>query len=221
MAHLLVIFDCDGVLVDSEPIAARASAQALTRMGWPVSPEEVLERFLGCTDEYFEAEVTAHLGTWSADDWRQQVDPVFDEMLEHELQPVDGVVDLLDELAERRVETCVASNGGHSKMRRTLGLTGLASRFEGRVFSADDVPRGKPHPDLFLHAAAQMGASPVHCVVVEDSPRGVEAACAAGMRCIGYAGRTPAAVLQRCGVEVVDSMDAVAEYIRLLRRESG
>jgi HAD superfamily hydrolase (TIGR01509 family) len=105
------------------------------------------------------------------------------------LRPVPGVVDALNGITE---ETCVASSGPHSKMQLTLGLCGLLGRFEGRIFSAWDVPNGKPSPDLFLHAASSLGFSPGECVVVEDSPVGVAAARAAGMRCFGFAARTPA-----------------------------
>lgn len=220
-SRLLVIFDCDGVLVDSEPLTAQVTARALTELGWPLTTEEVMARFLGCTDEYFQAEITAHLGSWSSKDWRERVEPEVDRLFESELQPVDGVVELLDALAVHGVPSCVASNGSHTKMERTLGLTGLAARFEGRIFSAHDVRRGKPHPDLFLRAAEQMDTAPADCVVVEDSPRGVEAARAAGMRCLAFAGHTPPTSLRRDEVEVLTSMSGVADRLRVLAGHPG
>jgi len=117
-------------------------------------------------------------------DWERRFDERYLEA-EAELEPVDGVVEALDRIELR---TCVASSGTHEKMRRTLGATGLYERFERRIFSATEVEQGKPAPDLFLHAARQMGVEPGACAVVEDSPFGVEAAHAAGMTAFAYAG---------------------------------
>ena len=121
-----------------------------------------------------------------------------------------GVVDALDRID---LPTCVASSGSHEKMRLTLGLTGLRERFAGRIFSADEVARGKPAPDLFLHAAASMGAAPERCVVVEDSPAGVTAAVAAGMRALGYAGGGEAEPLRRGGAETFAAMTDLPSLI--------
>ena len=123
---------------------------------------------------------------------------------ERELRAVEGIETALDALGER--PTCVASSGEHAKIRRTLGRTALLARFEGRIFSATEVARGKPAPDLFLHAAARMGADPARCAVVEDAPVGVAAALAAGMRVFAYAGRTAPERLAREGVTVFQSM---------------
>lgn len=210
----LVIFDCDGVLVDTEPISARVGAQVLTRLGWELTPDEVMDRFLGCSEEHFRAEVEAHVRRPLPAGWDAEFEPLHDAAFEAELTPVEGIGAVLAELEASGVPTCVASNGGHDKMRRTLGLTGLYDRFEGRIFSAQDVPRGKPAPDLYLHAAARMGVDPAACVVVEDSPRGVEAALAAGMACLGFAGLTPPERLAGPGVEVCRSM---ADVLRRLR----
>ena len=210
----LVIFDCDGVLVDTEPIAARVGAQVLTGLGWELEPHEVMDRFLGCSDEHFRAEVEARLGDSLPPDWEEAFGPLTDEAFATELKPVPGVVDVLDALTDHGVPVCVASNGSHAKMRRTLGLTGLDGRFDGRRFSAADVARGKPAPDVYLHAAAVMGAARADCVVVEDSPRGVQAARAAGMACLAYAGRTPAARLEAPGVTVCPSMSEVLAALR-------
>lgn len=212
----LVIFDCDGVLVDTEPIAARVGAQVLTGLGWELEPQEVMDRFLGCSDEHFRAEVEERLGDRLPPDWEARFGPLTDAAFATELTAVPGVVDVLDALDDHRTPTCVASNGSHAKMRRTLGLTGLAHRFEGRRFSATDVAQGKPAPDLYLHAAATMGVGPAECVVVEDSPRGAQAALAAGMRCLAFAGRTPPARFERLDVTVCPSMPEVLAALREL-----
>lgn len=185
----LVIFDCDGVLVDSERLAVRVEARLITELGWPLTEQDVLERFVGRSDAFLRREIEAALGRtvpeWD-DLYRQHLHAAFHD----ELTAVDGVAEAIDALT---VGTCVASSGTHDKMALTLGLTGLHDRFAGRIFSTTEVANGKPAPDLFLHAAARMGTHPTACVVVEDSRSGVEAARAAGMRVLGYAGGlTPA-----------------------------
>jgi HAD superfamily hydrolase (TIGR01509 family) len=131
------------------------------------------------------ADIEAHLGRRLPASWEEPFRHLYRQAFEAELEPVAGVVAALDAIA---IPTCVASSGTHEKIRFTLGLTGLYERFAGRIFSVSDVARGKPAPDLFLHAAARMGVPPAQCAVVEDSRYGVEAARAAGMRAFGYAG---------------------------------
>jgi len=184
----LVIFDCDGVLVDTERLTVRIEQAALADLGWEVSAEELAERFVGCTDGYFEREVARQIGGPIPAAWRAQVNARYREAFRTELAAVDGVVDALDALEAVPHASCVASNGSHGKMQTTLGATGLLERFAGRIFSAYDVAHGKPAPDLFLHAAEQMGHVPERCVVVEDSTNGVVAARAAGMHVYAYAG---------------------------------
>jgi HAD superfamily hydrolase (TIGR01509 family) len=186
----LVIFDCDGVLVDSERIAVRVDAVVLGRLGWELSEAEIVERFMGRSEAYMVGEIEAALGRPLPHDWDAEFAPLYREALEAELKPVDGVVEALDAIA---TPTCVASSSTHERLRFTLGLTGLLERFDGRIFSAADVANGKPAPDLFLHAAASLGADPARCAVVEDSVYGVQAARAAGMRAFGYAGGLTAA----------------------------
>jgi HAD superfamily hydrolase (TIGR01509 family) len=130
------------------------------------------------------AEIEAHLGHRLADDWEEEFRQLYRDAFDAELAPVDGVVEALDQITTR---TCVASSGSQEKMRYTLGLTGLYERFAGRIF------KGKPAPDLFLHAASEMGVDPAACAVVEDSRYGVAAARAAGMLAFGYAGGLTAA----------------------------
>jgi len=198
----LVIFDCDGVLVDSERLTVRTESAILTRLGWPMSEVEVVERFVGRSAGYMHAEVERHLGR--PVDWDREFEAPTRAALEQDLTPVDGIVEALDAITR---PTCVASSGSHDKMAFTLGRTGLFDRFAGRIFSVDEVAHGKPAPDIFLHAARGMGVDPIGCVVVEDSPSGVAAGCAAGMRVIAYAGGvTPAHRLASDGVVVIDDM---------------
>jgi HAD superfamily hydrolase (TIGR01509 family) len=199
-----VIFDCDGVLVDSERLAIRIDAIVLRELGWPMSEAEVVERFVGRTDEYMRGEIEAHIGRELGTDWDDLFGPLYLETFERELEPVPGVVDALDRIS---LPTCVASSGSHEKMRFTLGLTKLYDRFAGRIFSATEVMHGKPEPDLFLHAAASMGVDPEACVVVEDSHWGVVAARNAGMRALGFAGGvTPIDALAGPGTVVFEHM---------------
>ena len=181
----LVIFDCDGVLVDSERIAVRVEAEYLAELGWPLTEAEIAERFMGRTAEYMDEAIEAHLGVRLPPDWKDQFQRRYLDAFVADLVPVDGVVEALDQIT---VPTCVASSGSHDKLRFTLGHTGLYERFEGRIFSGYEVANGKPAPDLFLHSAARMGADPARCAVVEDTLYGVMAARAAGMRVFGYAG---------------------------------
>lgn len=181
----LVVLDCDGVLVDSEPLSIRVEVRILEQLGWQLTEAEVIERFVGRSDEYMRREIEAHTGRSLQADWDDWMMQHYREAYAAELAPVDGVVEALDRI---RMPTCVASSGTHDKMRYTLGLTGLLPRFEGRLFSTTEVEHGKPAPDLFLHAAQQLGVDPAVCAVVEDSTHGVQAARAAGMRAFGYAG---------------------------------
>jgi HAD superfamily hydrolase (TIGR01509 family) len=203
----LVIFDCDGVLVDSERIAVGIDAMVLTRLGWEMSENEIVERFLGLSDESQAQEIEAHLGRALPEGWQSEFDRLYREAYEARLRPVDGVVEALDRI---RIPACVASSGTHEKIRFTLGLAGLYERFDGHIFSVADVARGKPAPDVFLFAAERMGADPAGCAVVEDSPFGVQAARSAGMVPFGYAGGlVPAERLAAAGAIVFDEMGAL------------
>ncbi len=182
----LVIFDCDGVLVDSERVYVGVDIEVLTELGCSFSREEVVELFVGSSTEVCTALVEEHLGRRLEEDWQRHYAHRYEEALLAQAAAVEGIEDALDGLA---APFCVASNGGHETIRRSLKLTGLLERFaDGRVFSATDVARGKPEPDLFLHAARALGVDPARCAVIEDSPYGVRAARAAGMRSFGYAG---------------------------------
>ena len=188
----LVIFDCDGVLIDSERLAVEVDVHVLRELGWPLSKAEVIDRFMGRSDRDTQAEIEAHLGCKLPPGWAERLDRLYEQAFAGNLAPVEGVVEALDRITLPR---CVASSGTHKYLRYTLGLTGLYERFAGRIFSVEDVARGQPAPDLFLHAATQMAVKPRGCVVVEDSRPGVEAARAAGMRVLLFAGGLTSAQL--------------------------
>ena len=209
----LVIFDCDGVLVDSERLAVRIDVRVLGELGWIMTEQEVVERFMGRTHEYMVSEIEAFLGRPLAPDWEDPFHQLYRDAFAAELRPVEGVVDALDRIT---LPTCVASSGTHEKIRFTLGLTNLYDRFAGRIFSASEVARGKPAPDLFLHAAKRMGVDPAACAVVEDSRYGVEAARAAGMLALGFAGGLTAAEhLQGPGTIVFTEMRELPSLLAL------
>ncbi|MGW1105573.1 HAD family hydrolase [Streptomyces sp. NPDC002540] len=199
----LVIFDCDGVLVDSEKIAVRVQVQVGAELGWALTADEVVEKFVGRSNVSIGELVDARLPGRSTA-WQQRFEQLHRDAVETELVAVDGIHEAL---AALKLPTCVASSGSHEKMRHTLGHTGLHAHFEGRIFSATEVARGKPAPDLFLHAARRMGVDPAACVVVEDSKYGVQAARSAGMRAFGFAGGlTPAHWLEGPDTVVFDDM---------------
>ena len=216
----LIIFDCDGVLVDSERLSLRVDSLFLDRLGWPMAESEIVERFVGRSDADMRAEIEERTGRPIPPDIDREFDRVYRETFEAELRPVDGILEALDEIVATGVPICVASSGGHAKIRRSLDLTGLTRYFGDRILSAADVPRGKPAPDLFLHAASSMDASPSRCAVVEDSAFGVDAAIAAGMRAFGYAGGvTSGDRLSRPGVVVFDDMHRLPELLGVMGRD--
>lgn len=194
-----VIFDCDGVLVDSERITNGVWAEMLTEIGLPMTTEQSLRTFLGNSMARCLQIVEEQLGRTPPDDLLPRFHIRAREALQRSLTPVDGIVAVLDALDAAGIPYGVASNGEHEKMHTTLGVTGLLPRFEGRRFSAMDVARPKPAPDLFLHAAAKLGFAPARTIVVEDSPLGVEAATMAGMAVIGFAELVPADRLRAAG----------------------
>ncbi|MFJ5221576.1 HAD family hydrolase [Streptomyces sp. NPDC088400] len=199
-----MIFDCDGVLVDSERIAVRVDAQVFASLGCHFTEEEIIATFVGSSGEMFDAAVEQRLGRPLEPGWYQAYAHLYQDAFDAELTAIDGIAEVLEILG---LPFCLASNGGHDGIRRNLRTTGLYDHFEGRIFSAADVAHGKPAPDLFLHAARTLGVDPARCAVVEDSPYGVEAARAAGMRAFGYAGGlTEAHRLRGPGTVVFDDM---------------
>lgn len=201
----LVIFDNDGVLVDSEGHANQILSDLLNQSGWGVNMtrEESTAEFLGRSLAAIRQRIEARLGHALPDDFEERYHARLFEVFDRELTAVPGVEDALERI---RVPTCVASSGTHERIRRALAATGLLPRFAGRIFSAEDVARGKPAPDLFLHAARSLGVAPSRCAIVEDSPLGVDAANAAGMIAFGFARLTPATVLSHARGGIFSSM---------------
>jgi HAD superfamily hydrolase (TIGR01509 family) len=216
----LVIFDCDGVLVDSEPIANAVFAEHLAKIGIVLSIEQTMARFMGRSMKSCIEDVAAELRQKKLpepanfpEDFLNAMQFDTFEALQTQLQPVAGIAAAIDAIEAQGMATCIASSGDHGKMKITLGKTALLDRFGGRIYSATQVAKGKPAPDLFLFAAAQMGFPPSQCVVVEDSPFGVEAAVAAGMRAMAYCALTNFnAMLARPGVQDAARARQVREF---------
>jgi HAD superfamily hydrolase (TIGR01509 family) len=187
----LVIFDCDGVLVDSEPITNRVFAQLLNEIGVAVTPEQMYERFVGQSMATCCALIGGMLGRPVPDSFVDEYHARTAAALQVQLKSVAGIETALDAIDALGVPFCVASNGTPDKMRITLGITGLQGRFEGRMFSVADVAHGKPAPDLFLLAARRYGIAPSACCVIEDTVTGVTAGVAAGMIVYGYCALMP------------------------------
>ncbi|MFJ4878943.1 HAD family hydrolase [Streptomyces sp. NPDC088745] len=213
----LVIFDCDGVLVDSERLCVQVDARITAELGCPFTEAEIVETFVGCSYEVYTAAVEQRLGRRLAPDWLDAYEHLYLEAFEAGLTAVDGVADALARLGP--TPFCVASNGRHQDIRRSLSLTSLDPHFDdSRIFSASDVALGKPAPDLFLHAARSLGVPPERCAVVEDSPYGVRAARAAGMRSFGYhGGLTKPERLAGPGTVLFDDMRALPALLGLRR----
>ncbi|HET7689546.1 MAG TPA: HAD family hydrolase [Nocardioidaceae bacterium] len=203
----LVIFDCDGVLVDTESICVAVEARVLTDLGWPMTPPEVARRWMGRSSAEQLAEIAEQLGAESAGRFDELTTAETRKEFERSLTAVDGVRPLLDHLDRVGLRYCVASSSTHERMRLTLGVAGLMGRFAGSLFSAEEVPQGKPAPDLFLLAAQRMGVPPERCAVVEDSVYGVQAAQRAGMTVFAYAGGlSEARALAGTGARVIHDL---------------
>lgn len=181
----LVVFDCDGVLVDSETIACRIDAEIFTALGFPLDFEDIRRDFVGVSATTMCRTIEERFGRKLPADMPQRLLQAALDSFEAELQPIAGIADTLGRLNGPR---CVASSSSPPRIRRSLELTGLLDFFAPHLFSATMVKNGKPAPDLFLHAAQAMGASPARCIVIEDSVPGVTAARAAGMTVLGFVG---------------------------------
>jgi HAD superfamily hydrolase (TIGR01509 family) len=181
----LVIFDCDGVLVDSEALACVVHADVMTQYGYTITAEQVHDRFLGRSAREARLEVETELGRAFPDTYTAQLRATIDRVFGEQLTAVPHIAETLAKLSQR---ICVASSGTPTRIRSSLGTTGLLDRFAPHLFSAMQVERGKPAPDLFLFAAAQMNTPPARCIVIEDSVPGVTAARAAEMTVIGFTG---------------------------------
>ena len=181
----LVIFDCDGVLVDSEFVSIGHEVRALHLLGWPISMEEALDLFVGLSQKSANQIIEKQLGRPLPENWGDKLQAEVVSAFETELVPIPGIANCLDRLDLPR---CVASSSRPERIRRSLEITGLLQRLDPHLFSSTMVERGKPFPDLFLLAARTLDAQPERCVVIEDSPAGVQAAVAAGMTALGFNG---------------------------------
>jgi HAD superfamily hydrolase (TIGR01509 family) len=193
---MLVIFDCDGVLVDSEVLSCRIDAEFLTEIGVPYTAEEIARQFLGVSLKTMISRIESDRNCKLPDDFSDRLNRRLFGRFETDLKPIEGVREAILSLPYPR---CVASSSLPERIALSLRVTGLSDLFD-HVFSASEVPRGKPAPDLFLHAANRMGVSPESCLVIEDSAAGVQAALAAGMRVIGFAGGS------HCGPEHAEKL---------------
>jgi HAD superfamily hydrolase (TIGR01509 family) len=212
----LVIFDCDGVLVDSERLIVKLEAQICQERGWPLTEHDVIREFVGLSDSAMRARLSELVGERLADDWDAEYTARYRRALAEDVEAVPGIAAAVDAIEHAGLSTCVASSGSHQKMALTLGRTGLLARLEGRIFSSTDpeVERGKPAPDLFLHAAARMGVEPGRCAVIEDSPFGLVAALDAGMTPFGFTGSVmPTHRLALDGVTLFGSMSDLPRLV--------
>jgi len=207
----LVIFDCDGVLVDSEHITHRVLHEMLLEQRVDISYDDTIVHFMGSSSTAFLEKVSGLCGGEVPPQFLERFRAGMAVAFAESLTAVSGIEDVLSALP---MPYCVASNGRHAKMRLTLGKTGLLRHFEDRIFSAEDVANPKPAPDLFLHAARTLGVAPSDCVVLEDSPLGVQGARAAGMRVYGYVAMATAPRLLEAGAHGV--FDDMAQVPRLL-----
>ena len=224
MSFDLVIFDCDGVLVDSEVISCRAHADTLTRHGYPITAEQVLERFLGRSMRQATLEVEAELGRRLPDDFSSETYVEIFRLFATSLEATPHIGEALDRIA---LPVCVASSGPPEKISASLNRTGLYDRFAPNIFSAVQVRHGKPAPDLFLFAAERMQTAPGNCIVIEDSVAGIAGAIAAGMPVLGFHGGSHCregygAKLRDAGATATfNDMRQLPELIERLGRKSG
>jgi HAD superfamily hydrolase (TIGR01509 family) len=212
----LVIFDCDGVLVDSEVISNEVLARSLTEQGLPTTLAQARADYQGLLLAEIDSRAQAELGRPLADDWLERYERDRAAAFRRELRAVPGAAEAVKRVRAAAVPVCVASQGKLEKTRLSLRLTQLDALFPDEVlFSAYSVARGKPHPDLFLHAAATMGVEPACCAVVEDTPSGVSAAVSAGMRALGFAADSDEAALRRAGAETLLALDELPALLGL------
>ncbi|MES2102850.1 MAG: HAD family phosphatase [Pseudomonadota bacterium] len=199
----MVAFDCDGVLVDSEPITIGVLAQLLNELGWKISYEEAMHTFVGRSVRDELSIIEAKIDRPLPADFIGEFVLRRDRGLTENITPIPGIVDAIRQLQSRGMPFCVATGADRAKMHITLGRTGLLPHFEGKMFSGMEVARTKPAPDVYLQAAQSMDVAPARCVVIEDTPTGVAAGVAAGMTVYGYAGIADPRLLLAAGATCV------------------
>jgi HAD superfamily hydrolase (TIGR01509 family) len=207
----LVIFDCDGVLVDSERITNSIFAEMLNEIGLSLTLEDMFNTFMGNSMKRCLEIVQDMLLSPVPDNFLTEYQKRTAQAFTTSLKPINGIHDVIKNL---EIPYCVASSGEHEKMQITLGTTSLLPYFSGKIFSVTEVERGKPYPDIFLYAAKKMGFNPEKCVVIEDSPTGVKAGVAAGMTVLGYASIMKPQRLLEAGASIVfDDMRKLPELL--------
>ena len=214
----LVIYDCDGVLIDSESTASRVCAEALTELGWAMTPAESMARFVGYSLSGMLPVIEAHIGRPVPPGWVSALCERLVEAMAHESVTIPGAAEALHATLALGLPFRVASNSSHAEMAVKFGRTGLDSLVAGRLHSAGDVSAGKPAPDVFLAAAAAEGVPPAACIVVEDSLPGVRGAVAAGMAVIGLDPHGDGAALRAAGAHPVRSLAELPALFRAAMR---
>ena len=209
----LVIFDCDGVLVDSETISNSVLSESLEAIGLNIAPEVCMDLFLGKSWDYCFHMIKKRLGTEPPHNLHETYMKKLFVQFEKNLNPIEGIQFALDNIS---YPICVASSGPHLKINRTLSITGLLERFGKHVYSADDVKFGKPAPDLFLHAAMEMSATPSNTLVIEDSTAGVEAAYSAGMTPLAFGSKKTNSAIGKSETIVFRNMRELPDLINRL-----
>lgn len=213
----MVIFDCDGVLIDSETLSNRVIAEEVTVLGWPMTTEQATDLFMGTTVDAIEDKVRARLGALP-EGWRARVMKRIIATMAAEVEAVPGAIDALRAVGDLGLAWRIASNSSHPELRAKFARLAWSDLVDGRVHSHTDVRIGKPAPDLFLHAAAQEGVAPQDCLVIEDSVAGATAARAAGMACLGLDRHGDGAALAAVGAVVFHDMAELAGLIALSQR---
>jgi HAD superfamily hydrolase (TIGR01509 family) len=213
----LVIFDCDGVLVDSEAISNRVLAEMFTAEGLPTTLAQSRRAYQGMLLADIRSQAEQKLGHALPEDWLARYESARDAAFHRELAPVRGAVETVQRVTAFGLQVCVASQGKLSKIALSLSLTGLDRLFPPTArFSAYSVVNGKPAPDVFLYAAASMGIAPARCIVVEDTPSGITAAISAQMRAVGYAADSDEQALRDAGAtEILHSLDQLPRLLNL------
>lgn len=217
----LVIFDCDGVLVDSELIVNRVVAEELTRLGWPMTAEESRQRFLGLHLGSMVPLIETALSRRLPPNWEADLVTMLVTVLAAEVPLMPGAAEALADTTRLGLPWRIASNSSHAELRAKLGRNGLSPVVEGRLHSHHDVAEGKPAPDLFLAAAAAEGVPPATCLVIEDSLPGVQAARAAGMTCLGFCPHDDDAVLRRAGALPFHALKDLPALLRTALEVNG
>jgi HAD superfamily hydrolase (TIGR01509 family) len=218
MPLALVIFDCDGVLIDSEALCDRVVSADLVRQGWPLSPADCHRLFLGLTFPDIQCTAETHLHRPLGSGWVAQIAARVTQVMAAEAEPIPGAREALEATAALGLPFRIASNSSRPEMAAKFARAGLSALVEGRIHSAYDLiargKRGKPEPDLFLEAAAAEALPPQACAVIEDSLAGVQAAVAAGMTCLGYSPDNDGADLREAGATTFTSMFALPDLLR-------